>query len=257
MLPEMVSDEVFKVQTIDVPNHVRKILERYLDFSESSFVDFGCDLGLKTYGYARHLGFRQILGIDINDRFKLISEVQQICKESIELPGNLNFMQIAPGDAISTHGPFDGFISWSVFEHVGKKILSRVLRDLFQALRPGAVSLIQVNPLYYSPYGHHLNHLFEKPWDHLLIEDGKIEEVIGERAHEKGIAIGGAMHVFSSLNRLKLGEFLIMLLDAGFSILHISTARTQMAPPPKLLARFDLDDLQIQGFQMIIKRDDT
>ncbi len=48
-------------------------------------------------------------------------------------------------------------MSWSTFEHVQRDQLAPIFRDLLHAcLRPGGYFFVQIEPLFYSPFGSHL-----------------------------------------------------------------------------------------------------
>jgi len=257
MKPSAVTRELFEIQTVTVPKIVQSSLNPFIDLKSSTFIDFGCDLGLKTYGYSKSIGLRKIVGIDIQDNFVNLPQVLNKIVGDAALPDNLEFMAIEKGGSLDRLSPADGFISWSVFEHIDRDVLMRVAGDLFDTLRPGAVSFVQVNPLYLSPYGSHLRHILDTPWQHLFFEGDDLKEHILAKLNFNHQAAEAAWSLYLSLNRLRFADFVQCFSGAGFTTLKTSIAKTQEVPPAELTCKYAVEDLQLEGFQLVLKKPET
>lgn len=125
------------------------------------------------------------------------------------LPSNLAFRQTRLGEPLPlADASVDLVYSWSVFEHVAD--VPGALAELARITKPGAVLFIQVEPLFYGPYGSHLQRLVDEPWAHLRLGE---EEFLRRAAaaqdevpeHEKDTLYRD--HSFEELKRYLLGEY--------------------------------------------------
>jgi len=252
MLGNMIDEAAFFRQFRDVPLLVKTALDPLLELDKCALIDFGCDLGIKTAGYASGFSAKRVIGVDINDRFGELSTLLRKFTGS-DLPGNLEFLKIEPGQSLASLGPVDCVLSWSVFEHVREELITGILSDIHTVLRPGGIFFVQVNPLYFSKNGAHLWSAMPRPWEHLsgnLAVEVRLRENKSLSRAEKARAI--SLH--KSLNQLRLSDFERYFKQAGFTVESQRLARGSEMPPANLLTRFDSDDLLIEGFQMIMRR---
>ncbi|WP_419606439.1 hypothetical protein, partial [Thiolapillus sp.] len=69
---------------------------------------------------------------------------------------------------LAEHHAVDAVFSWSVFEHVPQSQIPVIFADLYNSLHKGGLFFLQIEPLYYSPWGSHLRRFIDVPWAHLL-----------------------------------------------------------------------------------------
>jgi len=250
----IIDSEKFEIQSQWVPAIVRARLEAFVDFERSSTIDFGCDLGIKAYGYAQNLKFKRVIGVDISTNFQNLPGVLERHAGDASLPPNLEFRLIRPGQSLAMLAPVDGFISWSVFEHIQRAILEQVTRDLFLTLRPGGIGYVQVNPLYYSRFGSHLGHIFKHPWQHLLDGEEGFERRIFAAVDLTERQKTGAWSLFQSLNQVRVSDFERCFAECGFEQVRLILARSQERPPEALVERYGLADLEADGFYAVLRR---
>lgn len=249
MLARNVTGEIVERETRAIPRIVVGALRQHAATERLRYIDFGCDLGLKTLGYAASGGFGHVTGVDLHDNFRNLDTVLE--HFSVTRPPNLDFAVVSPAAPLTALGQFDGMVSWSVFEHVRSDIFESVLGEVFEALAPGSVSFVQVNPLFHSQMGAHLWGLFG-PWEHLR-PDAEVLALIDARAESPQRA-QAARSLYGTLNRFRLDDFRAAFRSAGFETLEERIGRTAAEPPDRLLDRFDRDDLTIEGFQMILRK---
>lgn len=250
MLPMNVTEDVFERETSKVPGIVTDTLAKFETAPFGHYLDFGCDLGLKTYGYATSGKFTKVTGLDVQDNFRNLHDVL-VKFGRPDMPETLDFLLSAPSTDLSAQDQFDGILSWSVFEHVHPDIIDAVLAEVYGCLRPGGHSFIQVNPLFYSQHGAHLWGLLE-PWEHLE-SDEKVHALIDERSPTEQRA-KAAKSLFGTLNRLRLADFRAAFTKAGFEIADELIGRSTVSPPPELAERFDMDDLMTEGFRIVLRK---
>ena len=63
----------------------------------------------------------------------------------------------------------DAIYSWSVFEHIPREQIPGIMEDLYALLPAAGLFFLQIEPLYFSPFGSHLRRFIDTPWAHLDI----------------------------------------------------------------------------------------
>lgn len=171
-------------------------------------MDFGCGDGSTTLGVASHVE-ADVIGLDLYLTFLQLPDLAQENLGTRELPSNLAFRQNRLGEPLPlADASVDLVYSWSVFEHVAD--VPSVLAELARITKPGGVLFIQIEPLFYGPYGSHLQRLVDEPWAHLRHGE---EEFLRRAAaardqvpeHEKDTLYRD--HPFEELKRYLLGEY--------------------------------------------------
>jgi ubiquinone/menaquinone biosynthesis C-methylase UbiE len=171
-------------------------------------VDFGCGDGATTLGVASRVQ-AEVIGLDLYLTFLHLPDLAQRNLGVRELPPNLAFRQNRLGEPLPlAEASVDLVYSWSVFEHVAD--VPGVLAELARITKPGGLLLIQVEPLFYGPYGSHLQRLVDEPWAHLRLgEDEFLRRAAAARdevpEHEKDTLYRD--HSFEELKRYLLGEY--------------------------------------------------
>lgn len=171
-------------------------------------VDFGCGDGATTLGVASRVE-AQVIGLDLHLTFLQLPDFAQKNLGTGALPSNLAFRQNRLGEPLPlADGSVDLVYSWSVFEHLAD--VSGALSELARVTKPGGVLFIQVEPLFYGPYGSHLRRLVDEPWAHLRHgEDEFLRRAAAARdqvpEHEKDTLYRD--NSFEQLKRYLLGEY--------------------------------------------------
>jgi hypothetical protein len=171
----------------------------------------------------------------------------------------LQFRRIAPGESLQPVGRVDAIMSWSVFEHIDRKILDWVVADFHSVLAPGGHCFVQIDPLYFSPQGSHLGRFAAQPWAHLRMADDELREFVMAAAPET-VPADEITEQFRSmsfdeykrfifrhyqeLNRITADELLSLFARNGFELVWQKRRRTTEEIPAELLGRFDSDLLR-------------
>lgn len=263
---EKITDEWFRAHFHYAADVVRQWLGEPLDLTQAKVLNFGCGDGITDLALALRHGATAIHGVDIRREY---AKLPRIAKEQLGLrcvPAALSFETIVPSAPLSGRMRVDGLFSWSTFEHVQRDQLLPILTDLHACLRPGGFFFLQIEPLYFSPYGSHLRRYNEQPWAHLL----ETEEALwrGIEAHQGPIAAeetdfgfadfgvdGYKKFVFNeylALNRLTADELVAVAQQAGFSVLRQERRQVDTPIPPALLERYSEEQLRTNEIFLLL-----
>ena len=202
-----------------------------------------------------------IHGVDIRREY---AKLPRIAREQLglsRLPAALSFETIAPSAPLAGQRPLvDGIMSWSTFEHVQRDQLAPIFRDLHACLRPGGYFFIQIEPLFYSPFGSHLRRYDEVPWHHLIATEDELWKVI--EAHQGpidametdfGFADFGVdgykkfvFNEYRALNRLTADELVEITTSVGFHVVRQERRSLDMEIPAALRGRYS-DELLLNN----------
>lgn len=204
-----------------------------------TIVDFGCGHGIKTVAMAMRYPNARVIGFDITDAHR---RARDLCRDRLAggMPKNLHFQTVAPGTPLSEICQPDVIYSWSVLEHVSRKLLPGVLADMFDALRPNGAVITQIAPLYFSPFGSHLKEFSDIKWIHLLESHEELRDRIYASPKSQG-ATGSAIWMFSryeDLNRITAEELSQYFSAAGFTSLSDERKTFNGEIPPPLMATY-------------------
>jgi len=136
-------------------------------FRDKTVLDIGCGAGGKTIYYAS-LGVRQIIGLEILDKYK--EEAEQIAKKYHQE----NVFSYHTGDAAKMSfksNTFDTIIMNDAMEHVANP--EAVLMECYRVLKPGGHLYINFPP-YYHPFGAHLSDAIFIPWVHAFFSESTL-----------------------------------------------------------------------------------
>jgi SAM-dependent methyltransferase len=194
-------------------------------------VDFGCGDGATTLGVASRVE-AEVIGLDLYLTFLHLPDLAQKNLGARGLPWNLSFRQNRLGEPLPlADASVDLVYSWSVFEHVAD--VPGVLAELARITKPGGVLFIQVEPLFYGPYGSHLRRLVDEPWAHLRLGEEEFLRCAAAARdevpeHEKDTLYQD--HSFEELKRHLLGEYRSLnRITAGDLIRSVSAAGFDIA----------------------------
>lgn len=251
-----ITDEWFRAHfdyASDVVNHW---VGGVLDLRTAKLLNFGCGDGITDLSLVLRHGATAIHGVDIRQEY---AKLPRIAREQLgmsRIPGALTFETIQPGAPLAGRRPLvDGIMSWSTFEHVQHDQLLPILKDLQACLRPGGFFFIQIEPLFYSPYGSHLRRYDDVPWHHLLTSEEALWKVIED--HEGpidaaevdfGFADFGVdgykrfvFKEYQALNRLTADELVEITAAAGFHVVRQERRHVEMEIPAELRGRYPDD----------------
>ena len=248
-----ISDEWFRAHfeyAADVVNHW---IGGVLDVRSARFLNFGCGDGITDLSLVLRYGATAIHGVDIRREY---AKLPRIAREQLgmsRIPAGMTFETITPGAPLAGKRPLvDGIMSWSTFEHVQRDQLAPIFSDLYACLRPGGYFFIQIEPLFYSPFGSHLKRYDDMPWHHLLATEAALWKIIHQHqgpidASETvfGFSVSGVVDyekfVFSeyrALNRLTADELVELTTSVGFQVVRQERRSLNMDIPPVLRGRY-------------------
>ena len=262
-----ITDEWFRAHFGYAADVVHQWLAGHIDVREARILNFGCGDGITDLALVLRHGASHIHGIDIRQEYRKLPRIAWEQLGMTRLPSALTFETIRPADSLSrAHSGMDALISWSTFEHVQRDQLLPILRDLHACLRPGGVFFLQIEPLFYSPFGSHLRRYDAIPWHHLLVSEDELWQAV--EAHEGpmdasevdfGFADFGVdgykkfvFHEYQTLNRLTADEVVALACEAGFKVLREERRRVDQPIPAQLQQQYSEDWLRTNELLLLL-----
>ena len=250
---QRITDEWFRAHFNYAADVVHHWVGGVLDLPTARLLNFGCGDGITDLALVLRHGATAIHGVDIRREY---AKLPRIAREQLgmsRIPAALTFETIAPGTPLAGRRPLvDGIMSWSTFEHVQRDQLEPIFRDLHACLRPGGYCFIQIEPLFYSPFGSHLRRYDDVPWHHLLTTEDELWKVI--EAHQGpidametdfGFADFGVdgykrfvFNEYRALNRLTADELVDITTGVGFHVVRQERRSLDMDIPAALRGRY-------------------
>ncbi|BEU95033.1 class I SAM-dependent methyltransferase [Acidovorax sp. DW039] len=265
-----ITDEWFRAHfeyAADVVNHW---VGGVLDIPQSRFLNFGCGDGITDLSLVLRYGATSIHGVDVRREYQKLPRIAREQLGMRRVPVALTFETIQSGDALAPAGvQYDGIMSWSTFEHVRRDQLATILADLHACLRPGGYFFIQIEPLFYSPYGSHLRRYDDTPWHHLLAAEDELWRVIENHQGpidpaevDFGFADFGVdgykrfvFNEYKALNRLTADELVQFAKNTGFSVDREERRTVDLEVPETLLSRYPRDWLVNNEIFLLLRKD--
>ena len=265
-----ITDEWFRAHfeyAADVVNHW---VGGVLDMPKSRFLNFGCGDGITDLSLVLRYGATSIHGVDVRREYQKLPRIAREQLGMQRVPVALTFETIQSGDALAQAGvQYDGIMSWSTFEHVQRDQLATILADLYGCLRPGGYFFIQIEPLYFSPYGSHLRRYDDTPWHHLLASEDELWTVIENHQGpidpaevDFGFADFGVdgykrfvFNEYKALNRLTADELVQFAKGAGFSVAREERRTVDLDVPEGLLSQYPRDWLVNNEIFLLLRKD--
>lgn len=263
-----ISDSWFKSHYDYAATIVSKNLKHHISDPAPRILDFGCGDGIMALGVQHKTGFN-VTGVDLTSAFQLLPESAAKNIGIKTLPSQLHFFQLEENQPLPFENfSFDGVYSWSVFEHVAD--IRGHLNEIHRLLKPNGVCFIQIEPLFYSPYGSHLKRVIDEPWAHLRydettflqkalsaedqISDEEKDILYQNNSFEKVKAY--LISEYQKLNRVKVDAFLALVEKAGFKIAKKDLYQVKEIEIPKELSnKFSKNDLITNEIRLILKKE--
>lgn len=264
-----ISDEWFRAHfdyAADVVNHW---VGDVLDVRTARLLNFGCGDGITDLSLVLRYGATAIHGVDIRQEYAKLPRIAREQLGMARIPAALTFETIQPGTPLAgRRKPVDGIMSWSTFEHVQRDQLAPILADLRHCLRPGGYFFIQIEPLFFSPFGSHLKRYDDVPWHHLLVSEDELWNIV--RDHEGpidaaevdfGFADFGVegykrfvFKEYQALNRLTADELVDLAVAAGFTVVRQERRQVDLPIPDALKGRYPEELLLNNEIFLLLQR---
>ena len=262
-----ICDEWFRGHFSFAAETIQEWLGSQLKIEGSKLLDFGCGDGITALGVVLRGQPKHLLGVDITRAFSQLESLAQKQIKLASLPKQLEFRLVEPGKPPGSRS-LDGVYSWSVLEHVDRQDLRPTAQILFETLRSGGIAFIQIEPLYYSAFGSHLQRVISQPWAHLLLEpdelersvmsfEGELVESEQDLASRNGITPEFKRWLFDEylgLNRLTGDELVQLFSSVGFEIIREHRGQRPEEPPPELCVRYNELDLKTNEIRLLLKK---
>jgi SAM-dependent methyltransferase len=207
-------------------------------FENKKVMDYGCGQGISSLGLIHQCGCNQVVGVDIGTEYNQLPQIMDEFLGDYEHPGNLKFRTEEPNSNLGEN-EYDVIVSWSVMEHVSQEIYAEQVKKLISSLKPKGFLIIQVAPLYYSPFGSHLFE-FQSPWEHLYSQNDLLEKKI---MSQKGIDSQNMINCFKTLNKFLDYQIIKPFIDNGCKLLDKYETEVDIEPPADLLNIYKRDVL--------------
>ena len=215
-------------------------------------LDFGCGSGLITYGLVAYLKPERVVGVDL-DLYVDEEENAQVARrfgfDIAELKKKVDFKSIRTNDSLG-NSCYDCVLSWSVIEHIDRRVFVEQMRTIYECLKPNGVAIIQSAPLYYSPYGSHVYDL--PPWSHLYMSEAEFEETVYATADVPRAT--SLLSCKNTLNRLSSNEFKNNIIAAGFYIEDCYLTETSHMPPERLLEKYNKNIIMEEQIVLLLRK---
>lgn len=254
-----ITDEWFRAHFNYAADVVHQWLGSAIDLPTARLLNFGCGDGITDLALVLRYGATAIHGVDIRREYAKLPRIAREQLGMARIPAALTFETITPSAPLAgRHGGMDAIMSWSTFEHVQRDQLLPILRDLHACLRPGGVFFLQIEPLFYSPFGSHLRRYIDAPWQHLRVPEDELWRAID--AHQGpidaaevdfGFADFGVegykrfvFKEYQQLNRLTADELVAISRQAGFEVLREERRCVDLPIETALLERYSEDLLR-------------
>lgn len=264
-----ISDEWFGAHFGFAADLACEWLATEIELSSARLLDFGCGDGITDLAIALKHGPRNMIGIDINNGFASLQGQARQQLGLARLPSNLQFVQIAPGAQLAKRFEVDAALTWSTFEHIERGLLDGVVSDLFALLPSGGVLFLQIEPLYYAPFGSHLGRFIKERWAHLLMDEATLWAAVA--AHQEDIPADEkevnfhtrnideykrfVFDEYLKLNRLTADELVALFCRHGFRILREERRWLPWDPPAELLERYPRELLVTNEILLLMRKD--
>jgi len=186
------------------------------------FLDIGCGPGEQVIGAALS-GASLAIGVDKND---ISIRLGQSLAEQRGVASNVRLTT----DPVTSFGLdwADVALSQNSFEHFDDPAL--ILRQAYEALRPGGKFFVTFGPSWWHPYGVHHMFMIRMPWAHLFFSEKTILRVRQLYRPNQPTSWRDV-----SLNQMTIRRLLELAKGSGFELTTLSV--TPIGPLPQWLVR--------------------
>jgi len=261
----MIDDNTFNKKYYDVVDVFKQWMPKNFDFSDSTVLDFGCEHGIMALGIAMRLKPKKVIGVDVQKHHLDLLNIARARIGINILPSNLEFYQIAEAEKLSVKFKVDVIFTWSVFEHISQLILDEVVADLHNSLSDNGWVFLQVAPLYYSPFGSHLETFIDKPWAHLQMQTNVLHHYIMNKSKDATIykavsnenyeAIkANIWYGYETLNKITADEIIELFERNGFARKREYRTKTAIQPPKNLCNIYSQEILQTDQLVVLFQK---
>jgi SAM-dependent methyltransferase len=189
-----------------------------IDLRRGRVLDVGCASGNLSYALAAVAG--EVVGIDLDVERYVTPEHRARARGILMSEADGHRVAVEEGDVTALAYPdksFDVVVSSVVLEHVRDP--SAAFREIRRVLRPGGISLHDVEP-WFGPRGGHSLCTLDFPWGHVRLGPEDFERYVRRwRPFEVGDAVDYHRHGFQE-PRLTLDESRAAALGAGLDIVE-------------------------------------
>ena len=264
-----ISDEWFRAHFFYATDLINNWLGGALDLRTAKLLSFGCGDGITDLALVLRYGATAIHGVDIRREYEKLKRISNEQLALSRIPRSLSFETIKPGAALSGRMKVNGIFSWSTFEHIQKDQLEPIAQDLYNTLLPGGVFFLQIEPLFYSPFGSHLGRYDDVPWHHLLVSDDELWQIVQNHQGD----IDGAerdfgfddfgpegykrfvFNEYKTLNRLTADQLVDLMTSVGFKVAKQERRQVDRPIPEALVDRYPQADLLTNEIILLLVKD--
>lgn len=250
---DLANHQAFYKKVFDLPQIITRWFDDYGPISGKRILDFGCGIGETALGFSLRYPDSQIFGIDIKTYVDGLLWQANTRLNLETKPKNLNITQVSPGEIPQNGGKYDLIYSWSVVEHIDRDILDDTIDLIRNSLADDGRLFIQIAPLYYSAFGHHVSWSDEFKWKHLTRQNNTfasdIAKVAETPAQEASLA-----SCYNTLNRITAEELKILLEDHGFFIEKQYRTTNVEGLPEYLLYAYRRDILECEQVIFVCRK---
>lgn len=222
------------------------------EFEGKTILDFGCGEGLTSVGLSLFCNVEKVVGVDICEDFHGIEARLTKIDEELKLPNNVTFKKMIPCEPLGEE-VFDVIVSWSVLEHVSQDIFDQQMATLVAALKPQGFCVVQIAPLYYSPFGSHLFNTCEA-WDHITLQHNLLRDLVFKKFQDNIDVANNHWNCFTTLNKFTANEFINRIKTAGLNVLHVYETDTNFEPNNELSTIFNREILMKEQILLVCQK---
>ena len=206
-------DYVSTNKKVDSRNGLDNLCKYIPGFMESiigkSILDFGCGHGYQAVAMAKN-GAHYVLGIDINQKFLNDG------RESAKIEGLEQKVEFTDKMEKNCLGKFDIVISQNSMEHYNEP--EAILGQMKAAMRKEGKIFITFGPLWFSPYGHHMDVFTKMPWVNIFFSERTLMKVRGYFRNDGATRYD---EIEGGLSRMTVGRFEQVVAKSGMKIEYI------------------------------------
>ncbi len=189
---------------------------KYANFKDKKILEVGCGMG----GFSVFLAQKgaEVAAVD----FELYDKVLKTARKFAERKNVRIDFRLADAQRLDfPDGFFDVIVMNSVVEHLEEPL--KVFGECKRVLKPEGKILINF-PLFYGPFGGHIDDFIKIPWYHLL-PSTIIKKKLRRGNFKRGILTGEHVaEVFGTLNKMTLMEFRKITGELGFKIVALKVS---------------------------------